>query len=754
MALVVSPMLAVLAPALVRADGGSETVAERVSAQNFLAPVQDVLSGPGWLVAQQLDPRVQGSQMPISSFSAPAQQGGGGVLVPFRDPAPAFSRNILITRDFSNSPVQVEPHMALDPTDPDHIVVGVIDFNFPGVSTYTTFDGGETWEGPVQASFLRTDQFGGGDPVLGFDQAGNVHMLSISIGDEDLTVGQFALTAQVSSIALSTSVDGGRSWSDPVSTARKLPSTDLGPPDELQRVRGLVNIPFLDKPWMSVGPNPDNPDQDFIYVTYTEFVTVLDVLYIDELLAFAVVELQTTIRLVKSEDGGKTWTDPVGISPTVRRSSGDSPAPGGGIAVGLKRIVQGSQPHVAPDGSVYVSWMDSTDDDSQEGLAEIYVSRSDDAGRTFTEPNRVIVFRETGFRPRNAFFRYWGSSFPRLAIGPQEEIYVVYVGLNPANPEDEGDVFFTKSMDQGDSWTRPSILGGDRGSSLQFFAELTTDPSGNIHVMWGDMRDDRVGTRYHIYYTTSSDQGETWGFELRELNIRTEDTRVTDFPSNPNKGFPNGLFIGDYFAIVASDEEVYMVWADSRLGEFGGFNQKIAFARRQALPAPEVFISPPVGPGGQEVTVQGFNLQPDLNVFVRVGGSTVSIERTNADGRFTARVFMPITGEGAQTVAVIDDSGNVATTSYFTDFGFGSIRDRQDDLESKIDALINGGGGGDGDQSVTQLRAELDALRELIREDGGGGGTAWWVIFLATLGGAVIAAAAVVAYSTMSKRGA
>ena len=98
--------------------------------------------------------------------------------------------------------------------------------------------------------------------------------------------------------------------------------------------------------------------------------------------------------------------------------------------------------------------------------------------------------------------------------------------------------------------------------------------------MWGDMRDDRVGTRYHIYYTTSSDQGETWGFELQELNIRTEDTRVTDFPSNPNKGFPNGQFIGDYFAIVASDEEVYMVWADSRLGEFGGFNQKIAFARR------------------------------------------------------------------------------------------------------------------------------------------------------------------------------
>ena len=35
-----------------------------------------------------------------------------------------------------------------------------------------------------------------------------------------------------------------------------------------------------------------------------------------------------------------------------------------------------------------------------------------------------------------------------------------------------------------------------------------------------------------------------------------------------------------------------MVWADTRLGEYGAPNLKIAFARQQAIPGPELFLSP------------------------------------------------------------------------------------------------------------------------------------------------------------------
>ena len=205
---------------------------------------------------------------------------------------------------------------------------------------------------------------------------------------------------------------------------------------------------------------------------------------------------------------------------------------------------------------------------------------------------------------------------------------------------------------------------------------------------------------------------------------------MTDFPSNPNNGFPSGLFIGDYFGIDAAGDEVYMVWSDTRLGEFGPMNQKIGFSRRKAIPAPELFISPPSGPGGQEVTIQGFNLQPDLNVFVQVGTTTIAAERINEDGRFTTRVFMPVSGQGAQNVRILDESGNVATTSYFTEFGFGDIRDRQDALADQLAALGAG-------EALDGLTANTDA----VTDTDSGNGTAWWVIFVATLGGSLLAAA-------------
>ncbi len=749
--------------------GGVETKvgAKRLTVQGTIDSFKNFLSAPGWLQAEGLDPRRQErpawdvltrlrwrdlQSQTFSGFGSPSQQGGGGLLVPFRDPAPAFSRNVLISRDFSNTPVQLEPHLAVDPTDPDHIVVGIIDYNFPSIVAYVTFDGGENWEGPNQLPFIREDRIGGGDPVVAFDRTGKVYMASLSIGVDEFSVGRFATSAQVSSVAVSVSEDGGLSWSDPVAAAKEIVVPRLEPPDASLRVRGQINAPFLDKPWLDIGPHPEDPSRDVVYASYTQFVNVVEVVYLDEIPTFATVEVQTTIRLVYSEDGGETWSEPISVSPTVRRSAGDAPAPGGGVAVGLKRVVQGSEPHVAPDGTVYVSWMDSTDDDSQEGLAEVYVARSDDGGKSFLVPVRVSLFREPGFRPRTAFFRYWGSAFPKVDVGPGGEVYLVYVGLNAVKKEDDGDVFFTRSFDKGETWTRPTVLGGDDSQSLQFFPAIAVGPEGNLHVMWGDMRDDPAQIRYHVYYTTSDDRGDTWGFELEQLDLKTDDTRVTDFPSNANKGFPNGLFIGDYFAIDATADEVYMVWADTRLGEFGPFNQKVGFARKRAIPTAEVFISPPTGPGGQEITVQGFNLQPDLNVFIQVGGVTVSSERINKDGRFTSRLFMPVTGEGAQTIRIVDESGNIAGTSFFTEFGFGNIRDQTEELGSRIRVLterepVSG-------PDIDQLKADVVELRRLLEQgEIGDSRLPWWVIFASSLGGTVIAGGVLVAAFLLARRG-
>ena len=353
---------------------------------------------------------------------------------------------------------------------------------------------------------------------------------------------------------------------------------------------------------------------------------------------------------------------------------------------GEKRLVQGSQPVVASDGTVWVAWLDSTDDDSQKGIGEIHVASSADKGETFAPDVVASTFNEIAYRPRSGFFRYWASEFPQLAIGPDDELYIAYAAKPSDRPRDDADVWLVRS-DDGESWSRPARLNGDDSSAPQFLPGISVAPGGSIHAMWADMRDDPYEVRYHVYYTRSDDGGDTWGFEIPELGGLQADTRVTDFPTNPNRAFPGGRFLGDYVAIEATDEDVYMVWPDGRLGEYGPPNQKIAFSRTRAIPGPELFLQPPSGPGGQQVTLQGFGFQPDLTVYVLLGDSIVAQSRTDDTGQFTNVFYMPITSEGAQTLTVIDDSGNRASTSYYTEFGFGNILEQVQALSAQIDEL-------------------------------------------------------------------
>ena len=669
-----------------------------IDIQDAMNPIQDVLSGPAWLMAQGVDNRIfldrpswntldrqNLTSLPGNGGDSPLLQSvGPGILVPYRDPAPAFSRDLLVTRDFSNSPLQTEPDIAVNPLDPDHLVLGVIDYNFPNNSVYVSIDGGVNWEGPQQIKYLRKDRISGGDPVVEFDSDGNVYMASISIGIKEYSVGNATGFALVSSIAVSTSKDGGFVWEEPVDSARSDVGTDDILIDPTGRMRGKVRLSFLDKPWLTTGAHPTIEDQMVVYVTFVEFNTIYDILYLGELPTLGAPEVQTTPMLSYSLDQGVTWSEPVAVGPTVKRTYGEiDDTEGQSNAIGTKRVVQGPVPVVDSEGTLYVIWLDSTDDESMKGLAEFYMSKSDDGGETFGEPKRIARFLEPGFRPRNAFFRYWASAFPKVSVGANDELYVAYVGLPANNPLDEGDVYFIRSTNGGDRWSRPKRINTDETDAVQFFPAMDVGPDGTIHLMWGDMRDDPVQTRYHIYYSRSEDQGENWGFELEELDLKVGDTRVTDFPSNPNKGFPRGLFLGDYFSIAASENDAYLVWADTRLGEFGPVNQKIGFSRQRAIARPEIFISPDAGAAGETITVQGHGFQPDMNIYLQVGGGNAASGRTDKLGRYTQQIFVPISGEGAHRVTLVDESGNFASTSFYMEFGFDNVQD----LEKKLDAL-------------------------------------------------------------------
>ena len=654
-----------------------------LSASNLMEPFKEYLSNTSWLIINGLDPRIKDG--PLSEAFPPKELGTSGLsaqagaaqgpLVPYRSPSQKFSRNILVTRDFSPVPFQTEPSLAVDPKDPEHILLGVIDYNFRGVTTYNSIDGGATWEGPNQVKYPPDDAISAGDPVLAFDREGNAYVAQISLALEDFRVGPAASTEVISAIPVSISKDGGTTWEEPIASIREHIDSKQLPDNGLNPYEYQLSVPFLDKPWIAIGPNKEDPTKDIIYVSYTKFVSHTPIAFLFDIMPFlGIPTTESSIELVKSEDYGATWSEPVTVSPIVTTSIAGSLEDGGDVQT---QVVQGSQPFVAPDGTLYVAWMDTTDDDSFKKRAEIYVAKSYDNGSSFTS-QRAADFNELQSYPRNSNFRYWGSTFPQLAAGNENDVYVAYTSRSP-NRDDDGDIYLASSTDGGQSWGKRKI-NDDNTLRLQFFPSLTVSTDGTVHVMWGDMRDDPVETRYHVYYTSSEDKGKTW----------TENARVTDFPSNPNHAFPGGRFIGDYFTIASGGDDVYMAWPDARLGEYGPLNQKIGFARKTLMPLPAIFLSPPSGPGGKDITIQGSNFQPHQNVFLEISGAVVSTVRSDASGNFTARLFVPISGEGAHDFRAIDASGNIATSSFFMDFGFDNIKLSIDDLGQQIQSIVKG----------------------------------------------------------------
>ena len=162
-------------------------------------------------------------------------------------------------------------------------MLGVIDYSFPAMSSYVSFDGGERWEGPFQVPYLQEDLVAGGDPVMAFDRDDNVYMNYISIGTDEFNLGPVEVEAEVSSIAVARSEDDGFTWPVQISAARSRVNTDGLEADRFGRLRGTVDISFLDKPWMTSGPTPSDPEQDVIYVTYTDFDLSYEILYIGEI---------------------------------------------------------------------------------------------------------------------------------------------------------------------------------------------------------------------------------------------------------------------------------------------------------------------------------------------------------------------------------------------------------------------------------------------------------------------------------------
>jgi len=300
------------------------------------------------------------------------------------------------------------------------------------------------------------------------------------------------------------------------------------------------------------------------------------------------------IEAYTSLDGGATWGRSI-IQPDETQAPHEQ-----GV------INQGSEPVVAPDGTIYVVWQRGylSPFFSQGALGvwpQVRIARSDDDGATWwpaaahpagtvDNPAGTLVSAicAADVFPPSGFNRIQSNSWPRIAVarsGPHRgRLYVVWQDCRIANggpapaplgPEDimgvdfghpDTDILLSYSDDRAATWSEPVVVAGGGDGLLQIWPTVSVGPSGVVDVTYSESFEPD-GTSFKglaggtslvdVYWTRSTDGGESFGDPVRV----TEET--SDWGAAATFLEPN---FGDYNDALTLGQTLYVTWADGRTG--------------------------------------------------------------------------------------------------------------------------------------------------------------------------------------------
>jgi hypothetical protein len=380
---------------------------------------------------------------------------------------------------------EVEPRIAVDPRDPDHLVgVWQQDRISTGAAaallTGASFDGGRTWTRSMPAfthcsggtSAAGTAFQRASDPWLSIAPDGTVHQIGIALSGINFTA------SSDNAVLATRSSDGGRTWSTPVI---------------LRRDGGGA---FNDKESLTADPN----DARFVYATWDRLVSDRGVSW-----------------FASSADGGATWD--------TARAIYD---PGANNQTLNNQIV------VLPDGTLIDFFTEFIASDQSIAMRLVLI-RSADRGATWSAPVPIAdMFGIDTVDPATSAAVRDAVDIGSIAVGPQGDLAVVWQdarfnGLRNA-------VAFSRSLDGGFTWSPPVAINAVPGVQA-FVPTVQVRADGVYGVTYYDFRNDTASpnTLPTDYWLTQSSDGVTW----RETHV----SGPFDLLLAPIAG---GYFLGDY----------------------------------------------------------------------------------------------------------------------------------------------------------------------------------------------------------------
>jgi hypothetical protein len=446
-----------------------------------------------------------------------------------------------------NGPPTADPMIAVDPADPNHMVVSAEDFTDPtnlnGIPEfYTTFDGGKTWtSGDIQ---LPPGKNYAQNQSLTFDARDGTIVYQAETAYLTPSLGFCNFDASVF-----VSRDGGLGWSvvSPVGRGHGCISDD--------RLDGYLGGGVV------ADNNPASPHYGRVYLAKFYLACIAA----GCLEGYDTGSLEATIRLAHSDDGGFTWTalkDISGSNPTYCTDYVFAPACDASVL---------PWPAVSPDGSVHVEFENLQNQAAWEpgetGESQIMVVSSDDGGVTWSSPVHVTDL-ENGSRDLSisAVTLVEGVYAWNLAASPIDgTLYTVFEdnrnGVHDVDhPVANLDVFVMSSTDGGATWAGPDVVSD--APQWQWTAFPSVNPTtGDLGVEFLD-RSYGAGDAFDVTLAT----GRPGAFTLQRV------TTVSS-PLHGNLWYPSRVpgcetcpfWIGEFVRFAyGSDGTANLVWTDLR----------------------------------------------------------------------------------------------------------------------------------------------------------------------------------------------
>lgn len=336
------------------------------------------------------------------------------------------------------------------------------------------------------------------DPYLVADKDGTFYYSTLGLNQ----------SATMAWLVVGHSTDGGKTWQSVKADPDSDCSGSLGGPDP---------GPCLDHPWLAVGPDKLDPNQDAVYAAYlatrgNSYPTVL----------------------IRSTDGGKTWGIP--------GSPGKSLAVFGGA--GATTYTNLITPTVDSTGVVHMVVASIVKEQHGSVLNAILYSRSEDGGKTRTAPKQIS---KTG----------WPVPFEQPVITTDNgNIYVAYV---TGAPDGDWDIVLATSTDDAQTWTYQKVNDEPDGCATNFHPAIAVDHSTHkVYVAWYDGRFAPYEGFIALTVCTADSIGTA---------TCTPNEAINDQPFFITTDRDDLTFIGDYFTLhVRPGGEVWAGFGDTRFG--------------------------------------------------------------------------------------------------------------------------------------------------------------------------------------------